>query len=789
VRVVRSKLDRKEDLEMLNWLTLQSIDYGPQHSDFLKRREPGTCQWLLDSVEYQDWLKGDKQTLFCPGIPGAGKTILTSVVVHDLTVRFSKNQGVGIAYIYCNFQRQGEQNVDNLLLNLLKQLAESHSSLPESVKSLYNDHKTKRTRPSLDEASTVLQSVAAVYSRIFLIVDALDECQASDGCRARFLSELSNFQSRYRANIFATSRFIPDIIDHFKPSIPLEVRASQKDVARYLEGHMGQLPSIVHQNQELQEEIIKGISEAVDGMYVLSCCSKKRSIALTTCRFLLAQIYLGLLDDKLTLNDIRSALEVFRKQGQGLDEDQKVRVLAQAYEQAMERIKGQKLGLKNLAMKVLSWITCANRPLTTLELQHALATKAGKSELDQGDLPHIEDMVSVCSGLVTVDEESNIIRLVHYTTQEYFKRTQQDWFPNSEAEITKICVTYLSFGVFDSGFCLTDDEFEERLQLNKLYNYAAQNWGHHARKALASCVEVVHFLNHKAEVEGSSQALLAIKRYRSHSGYSQEFPNQITGLHLAAYFGVEEAAKAVLQERVGAEGKDTYGRTPLSWAAENGHEAVVKLLLEKGAELESKDRYGRTPLSWAAMNGHKAVIKLLLKKGAELECKDSSYGQTPLLLAAGNGHKAAIKLLLKKGAELESKDRYGRTPLSLAAGNGHEAVVKLLLEKGAELGIRDRYGRTPLSWAAENGHEAVVKLLLEKGAELESKDIDGQTPLLLAAGNGHEAVVKLLLEKGAELESKDIDGQTPLSCAAEYGHEAVVKLLLEKGATIKGTLV
>ena len=40
VETVRVKLDGKEELEILNWLTL--IDYGPQYSDFLKRRQPGT---------------------------------------------------------------------------------------------------------------------------------------------------------------------------------------------------------------------------------------------------------------------------------------------------------------------------------------------------------------------------------------------------------------------------------------------------------------------------------------------------------------------------------------------------------------------------------------------------------------------------------------------------------------------------------------------------------------------------------------------------------------------------
>ena len=119
----------------------------------------------------------------------------------------------------------------------------------------------------------------------------------------------------------------------------------------------------------------------------------------------------------------------------------------------MERIRGQVKDQEELAKQVLSWITCAKRPLTTSELQHALAVEVGESALDEENLPQIEDMVSVCAGLVAVDKESNIIRLAHYTTQEYFERTHNQWFPNAETDITQICITYLSFSAFESGFC------------------------------------------------------------------------------------------------------------------------------------------------------------------------------------------------------------------------------------------------------------------------------------------------------------------------------------------------
>jgi hypothetical protein len=262
---MRSKLDRNEDLEILNWLT--PIDYGPQQSDYIRRRQAETGQWLLDSEEFQTWLGIDKQTLFCPGIPGAGKTILTSIVVDNL-IRWSQNNpNIGVAYLYCDFRRQEEQKAEDLLASLLKQLSKRRSSMPDSVRALYDRHEKERTRPPLDDISETLQSVAAMYSRVFVVVDALDECQISDGCLARFLSKVFNLQAECKANLFATSRFIPDIMKTFEGNVSLKICARNEDVERFVAGHMSQLPSFVFHHLDLQHEIKVTISKAANGMY------------------------------------------------------------------------------------------------------------------------------------------------------------------------------------------------------------------------------------------------------------------------------------------------------------------------------------------------------------------------------------------------------------------------------------------------------------------------------------------------------------------------------------------
>ncbi len=176
---------------------------------------------------------------------------------------------IGIAYIYCNFRRHSEQRAYDLLASLLKQLCQSRSCLPPSLENLFSKHASKRSQPSIDEIGRNLQDVVALYSRVYIIIDALDECQTNNGCRARLLEELFTIQNVSEANILATSRSIPDISEKFKSSAMLEIQADEEDVQMYLDHRMPQLPKFVGQRQDLQEEIRSAIIQSVRGMYVV----------------------------------------------------------------------------------------------------------------------------------------------------------------------------------------------------------------------------------------------------------------------------------------------------------------------------------------------------------------------------------------------------------------------------------------------------------------------------------------------------------------------------------------
>ncbi|KAH6697238.1 hypothetical protein F5X68DRAFT_272237 [Plectosphaerella plurivora] len=258
----------KDTEQILDWIS--SADYDSIHSDFIGRRQEGTGKWLLESEEYKQWLDGSKKALFCPGIPGAGKTMATAIVVDDLLERFRGNHNVGIAFIYCNFRRQGDQKPEHLLASFLKQLCQRRASLPKGVRDLFDECESRKRRPRLDELAAALKDIIPKFSRAFLIIDALDECGMEGGSRSKLLAEYTSLRDLVGANIFATSRHIDDIKQKFVGSPSLEILAQPEDIRRYLADKIPHLASFVADNAQLQEEIKTAIVNAVEGMFLLA---------------------------------------------------------------------------------------------------------------------------------------------------------------------------------------------------------------------------------------------------------------------------------------------------------------------------------------------------------------------------------------------------------------------------------------------------------------------------------------------------------------------------------------
>ncbi|KAI9689885.1 MAG: hypothetical protein M1822_009767 [Bathelium mastoideum] len=255
-----------EDYRMItDWLS--PTDFPAQQSDFISKRQAATGLWFLESPTFVSWVKGTSQTLFCPGIPGAGKTMMAAIAV-DLLLTTCWEDDVGIAYIYCNYKRQDTQSATDLLSATLRQLVQERSSFGEPVKALHAVHAGRGTRPSLEEVSNALESVLSQYTRVFLIVDALDEYDNHGGTRSTFLTKLRGFQAKTQLNLMVTSRFNLEIMQFFEDSPSLEIRASDTDVERYIAGQMYRLPSCVRRSIDLQTEVQDGIVKATDGMSV-----------------------------------------------------------------------------------------------------------------------------------------------------------------------------------------------------------------------------------------------------------------------------------------------------------------------------------------------------------------------------------------------------------------------------------------------------------------------------------------------------------------------------------------
>jgi Cdc6-like AAA superfamily ATPase len=143
---------------LLEWIS--HSNYPAQQSDIIKRRQEGTGQWFLDAAEVAQWRNEAKSTLFCPGIPGSGKTMVAATAI-DWLLESAQSSAYGVAYVYCNYKAQADQDAASILAAILKQLGQGRPSALGPVERLHQKHGSRGTRPSIDDIWSALRDVVA----------------------------------------------------------------------------------------------------------------------------------------------------------------------------------------------------------------------------------------------------------------------------------------------------------------------------------------------------------------------------------------------------------------------------------------------------------------------------------------------------------------------------------------------------------------------------------------------------------------------------------------------------
>lgn len=414
-----SKQNSTTDQIVADWLGPST--YIDDQNDAFALVQPGTGQWFLNGTDYANYLHSVCHNVMLSGIPGSGKTLMTSIIINDLRERFWNDSRTMVLFLYNSYKRQHEQTAPLMFASLLRQAFLHNPDKAKSVVERFKYHRkeTRMSRPNLSELVNCLHEVLEFYSQTFLVIDALDECVMSGNDplshRHLFLTQLETLQKTKttKINILITTRPTHE-------NLPLKVetvefRAAMHDVASYVSHRLQLSNKQMFRRHDIHEKVQNAIMSSSNGM------------------FLLAKLQLDILavqsKPSAVLKMIENALST-------------ATTLETAYQETLSRIKTD--SYSELAGRTLGCLVFSKEPLTVLTLRHAVAIEEDMEKVTDDDLDEVQDILNACAGVVTVDNDSSIIRLVHHTTQEFFETLDDVWFDQYRSYLTKVCALSLS---------------------------------------------------------------------------------------------------------------------------------------------------------------------------------------------------------------------------------------------------------------------------------------------------------------------------------------------------------
>ncbi|KAL6858414.1 hypothetical protein J3F83DRAFT_357808 [Trichoderma novae-zelandiae] len=597
--------DSFERGDILDWLS--PLDFSRVHQE-LKEGVSTTGvagRWLLRSELFKRWRDEDVDRLWYVGKPGAGKSVLASIIVDHLEQQaheICSNPGdVLVAYLYLSYK--SNLTSSDLLGSVLRQF-QGRSDIHPEILNKYQEYEQrgkyngKVQRPSPEELMTLLSE----YTRnktVFIVVDAMDEFSYNN--REPLINHLQGFKND--AKILVTSRDLNHLDTLQKGFETEKIEAHDEDMDEYIQEFLESCP-----NREPLKEYHDEIRSQV----------KRKSGKM----FLIVRLHMDALADVEVEAEVEQVLQKLPDTIDG------------AYENTMDRIRNRGGLRKDRAESTLAWVAYALRPLSIHELQHALAISGSPGGIEKKYLRQQNEIISDCCGLVIQDLDG-IVRYVHYSAQDYFHRIRTERFPSFDKQITIACAKYLSI-----------PEIQQLIKPNTVRNsslsglrtpgdypflkYAGQYLHTHHRSVQATLqegedTELVEVIRELVASEASrtlySCLVFSLNVYDTSSTVLDD-ANQnakrrprtpLEPFHVAVFLGSSQLVSSLIDEDGAVvDALDPYHQSALIVAIKSGLDEIASILLGNGAKVDLSTKKGHVILLYAMERDYKKMVQQVI---------------------------------------------------------------------------------------------------------------------------------------------------------------------------------
>ncbi|KAL8835310.1 MAG: hypothetical protein Q9170_003365 [Blastenia crenularia] len=802
-----------------------------KHQAFKRERQAGTGMWLFDLPEMKHWLDHPSDALWIYGIPGAGKTTLSTLVV-DTVLNPKRSNTVGVAYFYIRHDDQGSHNPANVLGSILCQLARQKT---EALAHIMKRHKqvASQDTSTLDEQELIktLHEILQWFTETYIMIDGLDECGAIfDLNRKRLIEVLAGLhhQEETSIRILIFSRDEQDIRKRLTEMQyrNVSIAAESADLRLFVNAWLGSLDI---QSETLRVEVVDTLIAEAQGMYVL----------IPSFMWVRAQVdYLQRLP-----NDAEK-----RKALKKLPPD-----LPQTYIRIFETMNGIYPPQTTVYIqRILKWLVhFASEERATFEslgrtvelpsldeLCQAISIESTECWPTKDFTPNPEHVLRWLGCLVRFDLAGRILQLSHYTIKEFLSMDPQavsssiacQYLVDSK-DNTYLHNTFLKT-LLNSHFkgikCTTEREVGLFLSEHDFYRFFSmppssafklwetcrwwsEDWGKESVEILErpngwfrSPLHVAVMLGLKSELERLLGEGVDPDVKETLKGF------HITPLHLAicSYQGLEVWISPSHLSMLGSLEDGVF--TICHVRGEILSLQMTEILVNAGADIdqqlnvhiseyhggggEESWKFTVTPLILALLCHNWKVATLLRNAGAKQDATaynclegfpDLCSVQTLLGLFPNYRNTGSDFFECSSVTIPDPQSAF----IKAFSHNSWDEVEELLAKQSdLDVDVPNEKGRSAIHLAAEWPKSDALQLLLTHGANPNLNTPNRNTAISIASAHGHVEHIKLLLESGADLEHRNLKGWTPLLRSVHDQKSDALQFLIDAGADVKAVL-